>query len=425
MRILFLHHSFPPSKEDGSGRAYDFAKQLVDDGHHVDIVAGQYSYLTGESVVSKRGWVVVDDHPAGFTVYRAWAARGYHGSYARRILGFVTYMLSSFWAAMRAPRPDLLVAASPPITVAMIGGLVARLRGIPFVFEIRDLWSQVAAELGIIKSRTLMAIVRAWERSLLRQARAVIVNSPGFLPHLERDGVPREKIHLVPNGVDTELFAPTPDRDALRKRLDLEGFFVVAYAGSLGYANDVATVLDAAEHLADLPDVRILLVGDGNRRRQAEATALERGLTNVIFTGAVPKQRVPQYLNAADVCFCTLLDTPLFRTVYPNKVFDAMACARPVVLLVDGVIRTCVEDADAGIFVKPGNAAGFADAVRLLRANPAACEAMGSRGRAAVLADFDRWSCARLMSETLVQVNGGGSPVEDHAYRNAAAVSST
>ena len=409
MRILFLHNTFPSSNEDGSGRAYDFAKQLVDDGHDVTIVAAQYSYLTGNWIVAPGTWVAKEQHPAGFTVLRAWAARGYHGSYLKRAFSFATYMLSSFWAAMRAPRPDVIVGCSPPITVAMIAGLVGRVRGIPFVFEIRDLWTQVAQELGIVKSKALIAVVRAWERSLLRQARLVVVNSPGFIPHLTNDGIAAGKIRLIPNGVDTALFAPAADRSAVRTALGFKDEFVVVYAGSLGLANDLGTVLETAERLRNEPDIRIVLVGDGNRRQWAMQEAETRGLTNLTFTGAVRKQAVPDYLNAADACFCTLLDTPLFRTVYPNKVFDAMACARPVILLVDGVMRECVERARAGIFVKPGDADGFAAAVRRLRASPAEGDAMGQRGRALVVSEFDRWACARTMSETLQAVAQGTS----------------
>jgi glycosyltransferase involved in cell wall biosynthesis len=404
VRILFLHNAFASANEQGSGRAYDFAKQLVDEGHEVVIITSQYSYLTGESLVGEHpGWVFTEKHPAGFTVLRTWSVSGYHASYAKRVLGFITFMVSSMVTALRVERPDVLVAASPPITVAMIGGLVAAMRNLPFVFEIRDLWSQVAAELGIVKNKALIGVVRAWERMLLRQARVVVINSPGFIEPLVHEGAERQKIKLVPNGVDTATFAPAPDRGAVRKELGFDGKFVVTYAGSLGLANDLPTVLNTADLLRDDPKVLFVLVGDGNRRRQCEADAAERKLTNVRFIGPVAKQDVSRYLSASDGCFVTLLDTPLFRTVYPNKAFDAMACARPVILLVDGVIRKCVEDADCGVFVRPGDARGFADAIIALRSNPARGDEMGLNGRRAVMQSFDRWACARLMSDVLVK----------------------
>jgi glycosyltransferase involved in cell wall biosynthesis len=404
MKILFMHNSFPSGNEEGSGRAFDFAKQLVDDGHEVSIVANQYSYLTGDSVLKQpRRFIIEEKHPAGFTIYRAWAAAGYHGSYVRRAWSFATYMITSAAAALRAPRPDVLVAGSPPVTVALVAGLVARIRGVPLVVEIRDLWVQVAEELGIVRNRMLLAVVRAWERSVHRQAVKIVVNSPGFAPHLIADGLSPEKLVLVPNGVDTALFSPIDQgtRARVRDSLGVRDKFVVTYAGSLGFANDLPTVLDAAERLLDHRDVVFMLVGDGNRRAQAEQDAKRRGLTNIIFTGAVAKQRVPELLGASDVSFCTLLDTPLFRTVYPNKVFDGMACALPVVVLVDGVIKQCVAEADAGICVAPGNASAFADAILSLRSDREKARQYGANGRSFVERHFDRWQNARLMSRVL------------------------
>lgn len=412
MRVLFLHQWFPSHNEEGSGRAYDFAKQLVRDGHQVTIVAGQFSYLTGKVPSRYRGhFVVREAHPEGFTVLRTWAPEGYHHSYFARALAFVTYACSAFLAIMLFTRCDVLVAATPPVTVGMLGGLAARLKRVPLVYEVRDLWLQAAAELGIVRNRLLLRLARRWERSLLRQARVVVVNSPGFLPHLRADGVNDANVVLVPNGVDTALFHPGVDASAVRRRHGLEGRFVAVYAGSLGLANDISTILRAADLLRGESEVRILLVGDGNRRRQAEEEARSLELTNVLFIGPVPKQEVAQYLCAADAAICTLLDTPMFRTVYPNKIFDAMACARPVVILVDGVIRQLVESAAAGVFVPPGDAAGLARALLRLRAEPDTRRRMGEAGRRTVVRRFDRWESARQMAALLARVTGAPAPL--------------
>ncbi|HEY2825269.1 MAG TPA: glycosyltransferase family 4 protein [Gemmatimonadales bacterium] len=404
MRVLFLHQTFPSRNEEGSGRPYDFARQLVKDGHEVTIVAAAFSYLTGSAFAHARGLVQREVHPEGFMVLRTWTIPGYHAGYIRRVISLASYMATSFLVALFAGKYDVIVAGSPPITVAMVGGLVARLKRTRFVLEIRDLWFDVAVELGIVKNRFLVAFLRWWERSLERGAAAIVINSPGFFPHLERNGVPRERITLVPNGVDTALFRPDADITGLRAERGLTGKFVTVYAGSLGVANDIDTILNTAELLRGDPAFVFLLIGDGNRRQQLQADAERRGLTSVTFTGPVPKQDVPRYLCAADVSVCTLLDTPLFRTVYPNKIFDAMACGRPVVTLVDGVIRQVVEESGAGIFVHPSDAAGLAAALQRLKASPEEAKAMGQRGRAAIEAKFDRWNCARLMSDTLKRV---------------------
>jgi glycosyltransferase involved in cell wall biosynthesis len=160
--------------------------------------------------------------------------------------------------------------------------------------------------------------------------------------------------------------------------------------GALGLANDIPTVLQSAARLNDQPDVHFLMVGDGKERPKLEALASQLGLRNVTFTGARPKLEMPEYLAASDACLAILQDIPMFRTTYPNKVFDYMAAGRPTVLAIDGVIRQAVEAASGGIFVPPGNPEALAKAVRDLAKDPERTRAMGAAARAYVIRHFDR-----------------------------------
>ena len=166
--------------------------------------------------------------------------------------------------------------------------------------------------------------------------------------------------------------------------------FLVTYAGAMGMANNLEVVLEAAALLTDLPDVHFLMVGDGKDRAKLEQLAGETGVKNVTFTGSRPKSQMPEVLAESDVCLAVLRDIPMFRTTYPNKVFDYMAAARPVVLAIDGVIRQVIEAADGGIPVPPGNPQAMADAVRALHANRERCRQMGESAREYVVKFFDR-----------------------------------
>jgi glycosyltransferase involved in cell wall biosynthesis len=268
--------------------------------------------------------------------------------------------------------------------------VVAALRRKPFLLEVRDLWPEFAIDMGVLTNRTLIRLSRWLERFLYARATHIIVNSPAYRDYLLGKGLPAEKITVIPNGVDCGMFSPDDDGGAVRAELGLADKFVVTYAGALGIANDIGTILGAAERLRGDAAVQFLLVGDGKERANLEARAKQLGLTNVTFTGPRPKTAIPAVLAASDACVATLQNIPMFRTTYPNKVFDYMAAGRPTLLAIDGVIRDVVEAAQGGLFVAPGDADALAEAVRALSLDRERARAMGRAARAYVESHFDR-----------------------------------
>jgi glycosyltransferase involved in cell wall biosynthesis len=242
-----------------------------------------------------------------------------------------------------------------------------------------------------------------FKRLMYTRARRVIVNSPGFLPFLATYGVDAAKIRVIPNGVDPRLFHPEDRGDGLRRAWGAAERFVVLYAGALGPANGLEIVLDAADALRGSRAL-FVVVGDGKARGELVRSTEERGLDNVLWIPAQPKDRIPAFIAAADACLATLRDIPLFRTTYPNKVFDYMAGGRPVLLSIDGVIRDVVEEARAGIFVRPGDGAALATGVRALMDDPDGARAMGERGRATVCEHFDRGAHGAALEDLFVEV---------------------
>ena len=237
------------------------------------------------------------------------------------------------------------------------------------------------------------------ERFLYRRADQLIVNSPGFVEHIQERG--GRDVRVIPNGVDPAMFDPPAAGLGLRQAHGLLDKFIVMYAGAHGMSNDLAVALEAARLLQEEPDIVIVLVGDGKEKPALMAKSAALGLRNVIFLPPVAKTGMAETLAAADACLAILKPIPMYATVFPNKVFDYMAASRPVLLAIDGVIRQVVEEADCGIFIPPGNPAALAAGVRRLAEDRAWARAMGARGRLCVEQKFDRTKLAESLAELI------------------------
>ena len=389
MHLLLIHQVFVSPDEAGGTRHYELARHFVQRGHQFSIVASDLSYLTGQRVTTSSRLVTKQDLD-GVTVFRSYTYPSLHRSFVWRVVSFLSFMFTSIWAALRAGRVDVVMGTSPPIFQAVSAWIIATLRRRPFLLEIRDLWPEFAIDMGILKSSLLIKLSRWLEEFLYARATHVLVNSPAYRDYLLGKHVPEEKISVIPNGVNPDAFDPGEEGLEFRQRWQLDGKFVVTYAGALGLANDLSTFLRAADQLRDEPQIQFLLVGDGKERSSLEKLAHQLRLPNVTFTGSVPKAVMPEVLAASDACVATLQDIPMFRTTYPNKVFDYMAAGRPILLAIDGVIRRVVEAAEGGLFVPPGDSAALAAAIRVLGQDPQRAKALGAAARAYVVEHFNR-----------------------------------
>jgi len=308
-------------------------------------------------------------------------------------------MFSSFIEGLKVRQVTLVWGTSPPIFQGITAWALARLKGVPFLFEVRDLWPAFAVEVGVLRQPLLIRASEWLEKFLYRHADQVMVNSPGYIEHVTRRGARR--VELIPNAADPEMFDPLADGASFRQAHHLEGKFIALYAGAHGMSNDLQVVLQAAHTLQPREDIVLVLLGDGKDKPALVAQAAEMKLTNLVFLPPVAKQDMPQALAAADACIAILKPIPLYKTTYPNKVFDYMAAGRPVVLAIDGVIRSVIEAAGAGIAVEPGNPAAMAQAIVALAGDRAAARAMGLAGRAYLEKHFSRPDLAARFWELL------------------------
>lgn len=406
MHILLIHQAFAEIGEAGGTRHHEFARHMQTRGHQTSVIAGQLSYLTGASADPRAGAAKkVDD--TGVEITRCASYGGWHTSFLHRIFNFVSFMWTSFWAALRIEAVDLVWGTTPPIFQALTAHWAARIKRVPFVLEVRDLWPYFAVEIGVLTHPLLIWLSEWLERFLYRKATVVIVNSPGFVEHVRARGA--EKVFVVPNGADAGMIAADAEPAGLRRTLGLgERDLVVIYAGAHGMSNDLGVVLQAAERLSGTEQIAFVLIGAGKDKPELEAQAKQRGLENVYFHPPVPKDEIAGYLVEGDAGLAVLKNIPAYRLTYPNKVFDYMAAGLPVLCMIDGVIREVVEQAGAGVFVAPGDAGALAEQVRSWRSRQSGLDEMGRRGREYVMKHFDREALADRML-TLMQsvVNDG------------------
>ena len=405
MHVLLIHQVFGVPHQAAGTRHYELAQRLIKEGHRFTVVASNISYSRSKRIVD-HGGLVVEQNVDGIRLLRAYTYPSLHRSFSGRVVAFLSFMCTSLWASLRSGPVDLVMGTSPPIFQAVSAWLLAVIRRCPFLLEIRDLWPEFAVDIGVLKNPILITLARWLESFLYARATHLLVNSPAYRDYLVRKGVQPAKISLIPNGVDPEMFDPNSRGEQFRQKWGLDGQFVVTYAGAMGLANDIPTILRAADRLRDRDDIHFLLVGDGMKRPELESMTHQLQLPNVTFAGSYPKTEMLEVLAASDACLATLKDIPMFRTTYPNKVFDYMAAGRPTILAIDGVIREVVEAANGGVFVPPGDDAALATAILGLSQDRQHAADMGQAARAYVVEHFDRRQHAVEFLELLQRLVG-------------------
>jgi glycosyltransferase involved in cell wall biosynthesis len=399
MHVLLIHQAFASLDEAGGTRHYEMAVHLVEHGHQVTIISSPVSYLTGKSSSSHLRWKEQQIPQPGITILRAYTYQALHKSFIHRVFSFLSFMFSSFWIGLGVKNVDLVWGTSPPIFQGVSAWLLARLKRVPFLFEVRDLWPAFAIAVGVLKNRLLIHLSEGLERFLYRHADRLVVNSPGFIQYVSERGARR--IELIPNGADPGMFTINESNREMRAQWGLADEFVVLYAGAHGMSNDLGLILDSAEQLLPHSNIRFVFVGDGKEKVNLQSNAIQRNLTNIIWAPPVPKNQMAQVLASADACIAILKPIEMYKTTYPNKVFDYMAAGRPVLLVIDGVIRQVVEAAGAGLFAQPGSPDALSKAVLQLANDPVQARQMGANGRDYVHQHFNRARLAENLMDLL------------------------
>jgi colanic acid biosynthesis glycosyl transferase WcaI len=401
VKILYVSQYFPPEMGAPAARAAELSRHWAQIGHQVTILTGFPNHPTGvvpDEWRSRLHRMRYTETVDGVQVVRTWLWPLPNRKAHERIRNYASFCVSAGITGLGLHKPDVIIATSPQLLCALSGWWLAWWKRVPFVFEVRDLWPESLAAVGAGSEGSLLhRALGAIAGFLYRRADRIVVVAPAFVDHLIRYwNVPAAKISIVENGVETDLFRLDPAAMEVRKQLNLEDRFLICYIGTMGNAHGLETLIAAAEELQSaLPRAMFLLIGEGAEKERIVQLAAARGLTNIQFFGQQPRERIPAYVSAADVCLVILKKTELFKTVIPTKLLEYMACERPVIVAVDGQARQIVEEAGAGVFVEPENSQDLVKAVVDLAEDPERRRLMGASGRQYIINRFSREKTAR------------------------------
>ncbi len=404
MRIAVVYQYYQGPEEPGHSVIYDLTRFMADRGHDVQVIAGETGYMKRSRPA--RSWVrrlVRTERDGGVRITRTYCYPELHRNYPTRLISFLSFTLSSAACLLLTVRPQTLLASSPPIFPVFAAGVVCRLRGIPFVFEVRDLWPASAVEMGILRNQWMIRVMAWMERWLYDRCDHIVALTNGIRDHIRLRGWEGSKIAFIPCGIDPSTMFPDPEsRMRKRQQLGWEGKKIVLYFGAMGAANNLGVILDAARRLEDRRDILFALVGDGMQRNALLERCRTMGLRNVHFLPAVPKQEARACINAADLCVVTLKDIPLFRGAIPTKLLEYMACGKPVICGVSGEAATLVRQSQAGEVFRPDDDSGLAALVSGMLADEARTRAMSANGPGFVRRHFSAGEMQRRMESVLL-----------------------
>lgn len=389
--ILFVTPYFPPEVGAPQTRISGMASRLVKMGHQVTVLTTLPNYPSGVVPPEYRHHARRRETSEGVQIIRVWSYISPNQGVFRRVLAQLSFgCLAGLLGARAVGRPDVVIVESPPLFDAISGWLLSRLKRCPFIFTVADLWPEAAVQMGILRNRLVIRLAERLERSAYRHAAAIWALTDGLCEALVQRGVPAQRVFTIPNGVDTTRFCPQ-SRLAARQELGWGGHFILLFAGTIGLAQGLETVLDAAEKLQTRPDIEIILAGEGATKAWLWAEAQRRGLKNVTFLGSQPHERIPLLIAGADACLAPLRRLPLFEATLPVKMYEAMACGRAVIVAAEGAAcQLARQEAGAAICVEPENPEAQAQAILYLRSHPEVTQQLGQRGRAYIEAHRNR-----------------------------------
>jgi glycosyltransferase involved in cell wall biosynthesis len=408
MHILFLTDNFPPEINAPASRTFEHCREWVLAGHQVTVITCAPNFPKGQVFDGYCNRLLQQEMMAGIRVIRVWSYITANEGFVKRILDYQSFMLSATLAAPFVRGVDVVVGTSPQFFTACAAYLVSRLKRIPFVFELRDMWPESIKAVGAMKDSAVIRILERIEMFLYRKAARIVTVTHAFKDTLICRGIDGAKVVVVTNGVDLSHFAPQAKDAELVQQLGLQGMFVAGYIGTHGMAHALETLLEAAQILQNTPgaeNVRLLFLGDGARKQNLESQARAMGLGNVLFLDSVPKDQVVRYWSLLDVSVIHLRKTDLFTTVIPSKLFECMGMGLPVLHGVAGESADIVQREQVGEVFEPENAQQLVAGLMRMR-DQSDWFATYQRNGLAAAKRYDRKNLAQTMLQVLMNLRG-------------------
>ena len=408
MKIAFLCHYFYPEINAPSARVFETAREWARSGHTVKVVTCFPHHPTGRIPQEYRGRFFCRESVEGVEVYRNWVFAPPNRGIFKRTLGHLSFMLSSLMLSLpRIGEVDVIIVSSPTFFSVISAYVFSLTKRVPYVFEVRDLWPAIFVELGVIKNRIVIKSLEAIEMFLYRRASKVVVVTESFRSDLVKRGIEASRIEVITNGADVSFYHPGVNGDWVRKEHGLDGKFVALYLGAHGVSQGLTSVLQAARKLSADSDIHFLLVGEGAEKDSLMQQTEHWSLRNITFVAGQPKHQVPAFYAASDVCLVPLRHIELFSGFIPSKIFEIMACGRPVIGAVEGETAEILRRSAAAIVVQPEDPDSLATAIRKLKDEKEVRERLADAGRDFVVMHYSRSALAARYEQLLRAVSEG------------------
>ena len=370
MHILFLTDNFPPEVNAPASRTYEHCREWVKSGHKVTVITGVPNFPKGKVFPGYKNLIWQSEVMDGIHVIRVWTFIAENVGFCKRILDYISFMISATLAACFVKRVDIIIGTSPQLFTVCAAWIVSCFKRAPWVFELRDIWPESIKAVGAMKESFILRALERLTVFLYTKANLIVVVTHSFRKTLVELGINKNKIVVVTNGVDLTRFKPQTKNIALTLQVKIEGKFVVGYVGTHGMAHHLETLIDAAEILqkeSSESGIHFLFLGDGAQKENLINRAKGRGIINTTFLDSVSKDLVSQYWSLVDVAVIHLRRNPLFSQVIPSKLFECMGMGIPVLHGVMGESAKIVELEQMGEVFEPENARALANRILQLR----------------------------------------------------------
>ncbi len=403
--ILYISHYYPPEVNAPALRVSRLAKLWTKQGHRVTVLTGFPNHPTGVIPPEYAGKFTMTEKDESVDVIRTYVYATKNKGLLKRVLNYLSFMFSSIILGLpRLPKVDVVIATSPQFFVAVAGYLISLVKRAPFIFEVRDVWPEEIVAVGAIRNRLVIRLLEWMEMFLYRRASLIVAVAQGTIEILTSRGVPRDKIVLLPNGIDLDEFSHDIDVEKIRGRHSLDGEFVVSYIGTHGMAHRLETVVSAAEKLKDNDRIKFIMIGDGAEKEKLEKSTRERGLDNMLFLPQMKHEEAVDYYKASDACLVPLRKASLFTRNIPSKIYEIMASGKPILIGTEGESRRLVESAEAGIAFEPENAESLTDSILKLYDNRKLANRLGQNGLRYVSSHCRREKIAASYMDNLMEI---------------------
>jgi len=402
MNILFIHQFFTTENEPGEVRHIEMFKYLLEKGYSFTVIGGALNYMTGKLFDDFSGiFQYREPVKDGIKLIRTWIPPLYRKGFAGKLLCYIVFLFLSIVASLKTEKFDLVLTTSPSLFTALAGYIISKIKGVPFILEIRDLWPKVAVEMGAVKNKHVIWFASALELFLYKKARRIVVITEGYADYIHSRGIERTKIDVVHNGVDQWMLDYEEPEEMPEELKTVKDKFLVMYVGAIGKFNYLQDFLEAVELLGEREKFAFLFIGEGGEKENLIRYAKEKNLENVFFTGSKLRSEIPLYLCRANLTAAIYPQIPTGKVLLQNKVLDYMALGKTVLLVAEeGDTSRIIEEAGCGFRVDRGPEA-LAKKLEWAEKNREICNEMGQKGRYYAGKHLNRKKLAEKMHNVL------------------------